>query len=328
MRRIVIVGLGGMGRVHLANWKELADRATIVAAVGKGPVDEECAASKGLDFHTSLAEAMAAHPEADTVDISTPSFLHRQMVEEALRLGLDVICEKPLALDPEDARDMLALSHSLGRKLLVAMVCRYTKEFLALKETLGGGEYGKLEEVSFSRLSETPAWSAGGWLHDRSKSGLVPFDLMVHDIDMMLALLGTDIVSRSVVRSGRNHYHLTCRFRSGTTALVESGWIDAAIPFQAIWRATFEKAVLVNDGSRLTLYRREGEAEDLTPDYPVVIATGINVPPTGWYYEELKALCAMLEGEAPCTVSDAELITALELAKSIDSCLDGQSAEQ
>ena len=151
---------------------------------------------------------------------------------------------------------------------------------------------------------------------------------MVHDIDMMLALLGTDIVSRSVVRSGRNHYHLTCRFRSGTTALVESGWIDAAIPFQAIWRATFEKAVLVNDGSRLTLYRREGEAEDLTPDYPVVIATGINVPPTGWYYEELKALCAMLEGEVPCTVSDAELITALELAKSIDSCLDGQSAEQ
>ena len=72
MRRIVLVGLGGMGRVHLANWKELADRATIVAAVGKGPVDEECAASKGLDFHTSLAEAMAAHPEADTVDITTP----------------------------------------------------------------------------------------------------------------------------------------------------------------------------------------------------------------------------------------------------------------
>ena len=328
MRRIVLVGLGGMGRVHLANWKELADSATIVAAVGKGPVDEECAASNGLDFHTSIAEAIGSHPEADTVDITTPSFLHRQMVEEALRLGCDVICEKPLALDPEDARGMLSLAHSLGHKLFVAMVCRYTKEFLILKEALDSGSYGRLEEVSFSRLSEAPAWSAGGWLHDRTKSGLVPFDLMVHDIDMMLALLGTDIVSRSVVRSGRNHYHLTCRFRSGTTALVESGWIDAAIPFQAVWRATFEEAVLVNDGSRLTLYRREGKGEDLTPHYPVVISTGINVPPTGWYYEELKALCAMLEGEVPCTVSDAELITALELAKTIDSCLDGQSPEQ
>ena len=319
MRRIVLVGLGGMGRVHLANWKELADRATIVAAVGKGPVDEECAASKGLDFHTSLAEAIAAHPGADTVDITTPSFLHRQMVEEALRLGLDVICEKPLALDPEDAREMLALSHSLGRKLLVAMVCRYTKEFALLKQAVEGGAYGRLKEVRFTRLSEKPAWSEGAWLLDRDRSGLVPFDLMIHDIDMMVALLGVSVELLWSAEGGGNHHHAAFRDADGSLVLIESGWLDACIPFEATWRAVFEHAVIVNSSSGVVLYPEGGVAKVLPVEYPVVVSTGINVPPTGWYYEELRSIVDTLEGRCDPASCPDEVVHALRLAEAVGS---------
>lgn len=314
MKRILLVGLGGMGKVHFANYSHLKTQCTVIAAVGKGKADEKFARDNGLPFFPSIESAVEEVDGIDVVDITTPSFLHRENVEEALRCGKDVICEKPLALDPADALSMIESARSRGLRLEVAMVCRYTKEFGILKDLLASGKYGRLEEVSFVRLSQTPQWSAGGWLTDRSKSGLVPFDLMIHDIDMMIALLGAGIKEKSFVKSGHNHYHMACQYKDGPLALIESGWIDACIPFQATWKATFEHAVVENDGVNVSVYSDEGKT-DLTPSYPVVVSTGINVPPTGWYYEELKAILDKLEKDEKSDDNGQSIVSALEIAR-------------
>ena len=193
MRNILLVGLGGMGRVHLANYAYLGDMARVVAVVGKTDADRAFAATHGLDFHDDMEDAVRCHCGIDTIDITTPSWLHRENVLQALALDRDVICEKPLALSSRDAYDMYEEAHRRGRMLIPALVCRYTKEFALLKQAVEGGAYGRLKEVRFTRLSEKPAWSEGAWLLDRDRSGLVPFDLMIHDIDMMVALLGVSV---------------------------------------------------------------------------------------------------------------------------------------
>ena len=106
MRNILLVGLGGMGRVHLANYAYLGDRARVVAAVGKSDADRAFAATHGLDFYSDMEEAIRCHGGIDTIDITTPSWLHRDNVLQALALDCDVICEKPLALSSRDAYDM------------------------------------------------------------------------------------------------------------------------------------------------------------------------------------------------------------------------------
>ena len=209
MRNILLVGLGGMGRVHLANYAYLGDRARVVAAVGKSDADRAFAATHGLDFHDDMEDAVRCHCGIDTIDITTPSWLHRENVLQALALDCDVICEKPLALSSRDAYDMYEEAHRRGRMLIPALVCRYTKEFALLKQAVEGGAYGRLKEVRFTRLSEKPAWSEGAWLLDRDRSGLVPFDLMIHDIDMMVALLGVSVELLWSACGGGNH-HVRC----------------------------------------------------------------------------------------------------------------------
>lgn len=319
MRNILLVGLGGMGRVHLANYAYLGDRARVVAAVGKSDADRAFAATHGLDFYSDMDEAVRCHGGIDTIDITTPSWLHRENVLQALALDRDVICEKPLALSSRDAYDMYEEAHRRGRMLIPALVCRYTKEFALLKQAVEGGAYGRLKEVRFTRLSEKPAWSEGAWLLDRDRSGLVPFDLMIHDIDMMVALLGVSVELLWSACGGGNHHHAAFRDAGGSLVLIESGWLDACIPFEATWRAVFEHAVIVNSPSGVVLYPEGGVAKVLPVEYPVVVSTGINVPPTGWYYEELRSIVDTLEGRCDPASCPDEVVHALRLAEAVGS---------
>jgi len=88
--KIGIVGGGGMGRVHYANWKAVKG-AEVVALCGNSKTAQEW----GVSAYGSIGE-MA--PYVDVVDVCTPTFLHHDQVIEALKLGKDVVCEKPIAL--------------------------------------------------------------------------------------------------------------------------------------------------------------------------------------------------------------------------------------
>ena len=89
--KIGIVGGGGMGRVHWANWKEVAG-AEVVALCENAPNAAATAEEWGVTLCNSITEMAGL---VDVVDICTPTFLHKDMVLEALSQGKDTICEKP-----------------------------------------------------------------------------------------------------------------------------------------------------------------------------------------------------------------------------------------
>lgn len=90
-------------------------------------------------------------------------------------------------------------------------------------------------------------------------------------------------------------------FEDGLTVGAEAAWFNAPIPFTARWRVAFENGVLVNDGTALTAYRFGMEPKVYDTRDEVMISTGINVPPCGWYYNELKHFVECIrEGKSLC----------------------------
>lgn len=321
MRKILLVGLGGMGKVHYINLQSLKEKAVVAAAVGKGEGDRETAASFSLPFYESIGDAVASHPEINLVDITTPSFLHKANVTEALSFSRDVICEKPLALNSADGRRMFAYARETGCRLLAAHVLRYTNEYRVLRRLVDGGEYGRVLDASFSRLSQVPSWAKDGWLFDKSKSGLLPFDLHIHDLDMIIGLFGapsgvSSYARRSPFKDYDEYLHVVYEF-DGFTVKAEAGWLNAAIPFTAVWRIVFENAVAVNTGSEICVYTADGKT--LKPDisYKFTVSTGINIPATGWYYQELESLLDILASSKEAPVKEWEVIKELEILETL-----------
>ena len=314
--RIGIIGGGGMGRVHYANWKAI-EGAEVVALCGKASTAEEW----GVPAFKTIAEMVSA-VELDVVDICTPTFLHHDQVIESLQLGKDVICEKPIALSLADARDMLDTAEKMGKHLYIAQVLQYTKEIQALHKLVESGEYGKVLDATFQRLSACPRWAADGWLFDKKKSGLLPFDLHIHDLDVIVSLFGKPDSFTATTCRGRNKgypEHLRVNYRFGDVNVVgEAAWYNADIPWTARWSVYFENAVVINDGVSMIAYQFDQPPRVFNTKDEVEISTGINVPPCGWYYNELKHFADCIrEGKPTPNVTSEQLLTVMEILEEI-----------
>ena len=316
--KIGIVGGGGMGRVHWANWKEVAG-AEVVALCDNAPNAPETAAEWGVPLFDSIT-AMA--DLVDVVDICTPTFLHHDMVLESLRLGKETICEKPIALSYADAKEMLDTAEETGCHLYIAQVLQFTKEIQALHKLVETEEYGKVLDASFERLSACPRWAVGGWLFDKNKSGLLPFDLHIHDLDVIVSLFGKpkSFVANTVQGRGKTYpEHLRINYDYGDFHVTgEAAWYNADSPWTARWRVYFENAVVINDANGMVAYQFDEPPRVFDTKDDVEISTGINVPPCGWYYNELVHFAQCIrEGKPSPNVSREQLLTVMEILEEV-----------
>jgi predicted dehydrogenase len=264
---------------------------------------------------------MLAEAKPDVVDVCTPSFLHRDMVVEALGGGRPVICEKPLALKSADAKEMYALAEQKGVQLLVGHVLQFYPASKILHSIVKDGRYGKALDATFLRLSACPRWAAGGWLLDKSKSGLLPFDLHIHDLDLVLSLFGKpesyDAVSGGREDAGYEEYYRILYRYPKLNVCCEAAWYNADFPFTASWRVYFEKAVLACEGGKLTAWPLGAPPEEFDIEEKLKIPTGINLPPTGVFYEELSFfLDRIRSGEKELYRRD-EIINLIEILEKI-----------
>lgn len=314
--RIAIVGAGGMGKVHYANYREI-EGCEVVAVCDSAPAAAETAAAWGLPLFKNVTE-MCNAVEIDVVDVCTPTFLHHDMVMESLRCGKDTITEKPIALSYADAKEMLDEAEKQGCLLFVAQVLQFTKEVRYLHEAVESGVYGKPLDACFERLSACPQWAVGGWLFDVNKSGLLPYDLHIHDLDVIVSLFGKpesyEITSchgadKNYPEQFRVNYHF-----GDLNVVGEAAWFNADIPWTARWRVYFENGMMINDGSKLVAYQFGSEPKAFDTKDDVMIATGVNVPPCGWYYNELKHFMECIRDRKPTPyVTRDQLLTVMQI---------------
>jgi predicted dehydrogenase len=298
MLKIGLVGLGGIGQVHLSNYQHLED-CKVAAVCDPSEAGRERARAKGIPAYETLGALLDAEA-VDLVDVCVPSFLHRDCAVQALSQGLPVICEKPLALKGAHARELYDLAERKGVPLFVGHIAQFQPASKTLHALVKDRRFGRPLDAVFLRLSARPHWSGDGWLFDKAKSGLLPFDLHIHDLDLIISLFGKP-ESYEIVSGGRDgigyreYYRFLYRY-PGLNVCAEAAWYNGDIPFTATWRVYFEKAVVWYDGNRLIAYKNEGPPEEFDIEEQIKIPTGINLPPTGTFYEELGIFLSRIRG--------------------------------
>lgn len=287
VKRVAIIGFGFMGRMHYGNWKKMkgakvvalcdANPAAFTAPVTGGNIAGADAATDFgdaaiyNDFDTMLAEA-----KPDVISITLPTPLHVPLTVKALRAGVSVLCEKPMALNTADCNTMLkaAADAPNGAKLMIAHCLRFWPCYVYLKKLVDSKKYGSAVAASFRRYSAPPGWGKGkSWFSDESKSGGVALDLHIHDTDMVNFLFGMPKAVTSTAafgKAGDMQYISTLYDVGGAAVTAEGSWaMTPTMGFEASFIVTFEKAVVILDAKRekpLCVYPAKGEA--FTPQLP------------------------------------------------------------
>ncbi len=222
--RVGIAGTGTMGEVHAAAWRSTG--AELIGCTSGNSVQAEAVAKRyQMRVFSDYAELLDA---VEIVDICTPTPLHKPMVLEAARAGKHVICEKPIALTPEDARTMILACNEAGVRFFVGMVVRFFPQYRLAKELVANGQIGKLAVLRLKRVAYVPQKPAENWYFDATLSGGMVVDLMIHDFDYARWL--ADEVERVYARRSRSakgpaeYVQAIIRFRNGAIGLVEGGW--------------------------------------------------------------------------------------------------------
>ena len=188
--RLGVVGCGGIvSYSHINGIKEEADRLQVTATCDIILERAQHAAEVwGADYVTDDWTTMVG--KVDAVLIALPHDLHHACGMFFMENGVDVLMEKPLAVNEQQCIDLIETSHRLNRLLMVAYPLRYCPEWLKLKELIDSKEYGDLFQVSFwtEQLTRTPE---GYWMN-RAKGlgGGQFFSHGCHYIDLLLWMIG------------------------------------------------------------------------------------------------------------------------------------------
>ncbi len=296
MLRVAVVGLGGIGAVHVINWQTV-EGAKIIGACD---VREECfkkVDELNIPTYTDM-KIMIEELKPDIVDICTPSYLHIENAKLALNMGCNVILEKPVSLHSSEVDGLYALAEKKGLKLMIAHVVRFWDEYVKLREIVKSGEFGKVLNASFVRMGEVPRWSFENWMLDKSKSGFVPFDLHIHDLDFIVYTFGKPLsweVKRTV--QSKSDYMFVSYKYDDFFINCEAAWYDGAYPFQCRFRVQFEKALVEAVGGKVSVYTPDGKIQSF--EETAKAATGINLPSSNAYANELCYFADCVENDKP-----------------------------
>lgn len=242
MLRVALVGVGGISPKHIGPWTAMED-VELVALCDIRP--ERMEKYPNAHHYTDYKE-MIETEKPDILDICLPSYLHAEVSIYAMDHGVHVICEKPIALKAEDVARVYEAARRNNVRFMVAQVLRFQNSYQIVKDAYESGKYGKLLAAHMDRLSIRPTWSWDNWMMDEKRSGLVPFDLHVHDVDFMLYAFGLP-KSHSINRVNRapeQDYIQSIFYYDDFFVTVEAGWFNSKFPFTGSYRFQFEKAII------------------------------------------------------------------------------------
>jgi predicted dehydrogenase len=176
MLKVGVFGVGHLGKFHLNNWKEIPG----VEIVGfydpnDGNANEVIEKYKLKRFH----DADDLLEQIDAADIVAPTDQHFALCEAALKKGRHVFVEKPLAQTMDEAHALVKLVKESNVKLQVGHVERFNPAFLAVKDLKLNPMF-----IEVHRLAQ---------FNPRGTEVSVILDLMIHDIDIILSIVKSDV---------------------------------------------------------------------------------------------------------------------------------------
>lgn len=189
--KIGVIGTGNISQFHLKSYA--ADpRVEIYALCDLNRERAEKAAKEyGVPAERVFTDVhdLVALPEVDAVSVCTWNNGHAPCTIAALKAGKHVLCEKPMAMNADEAKAMKKAADEAGKLLQIGFVRRYGNDCATTKDFLEADYFGDIyyAKTTYLRRNGNP----GGWFGDKSRSGGGPLiDLGVHVIDLVRYLMG------------------------------------------------------------------------------------------------------------------------------------------
>ncbi len=167
--RGAIIGCGFIAENgHLPAYRARADAFEIVAIADTNAARRDRASriAPGVSVHEDPASMLASTPDLDFVDVCVPPSEHARFAHAALDRGLHVLCEKPLATSPEDARAMLEHAVRARRVLFPCHNYKHAPVIRAVRRALDSGVIGKVNLVTLHTFRNTHARGVAEWRPD------------------------------------------------------------------------------------------------------------------------------------------------------------------
>jgi len=175
--RVAVVGAGEFGRNHARVYRELAD----AELVGIVDPNAERAAQIAAEFSTTVfadIESLAGH--VDAASMAVPTVEHARVGCRLMELGIDVLVEKPMAASLEEADALLATAKHAGRILQVGHLERFNPAIVAVMSVINNPLYFEVHRL--------------GVFTPRSLDIDVVYDVMIHDLDILLAIVDAPVI--------------------------------------------------------------------------------------------------------------------------------------
>jgi len=311
--KIGIIGAGTMGGMHADCYSEIPNAEVVAIA------DSRVEAAKGVaDKYSARAFAsgdeIIAMEDVDIVDICLPTPYHKENILKVAAAGKHVFCEKPIARNMDDGREIIAACKEAGVRFMVGHVLRYFHEFVAAKKLIESGAVGKPAMVRATRAAGHPqGWS--NWYANLQMAGGVVLDLMIHDFDFLRWCFGEveRVYAKGLAYSGivgADYALVTIRFKSGTIAHVEGSWAHPP--------GFFVKLEVAGDGGLFEFDSRTASPLQVAMKAAKDTGGGVEVPQNpvneSPYTMELRHFIQSVEEDREPEVTGEDALSALEIA--------------
>ncbi len=220
--RAGVIGLGMMGRNHVRVWDEAIEGVDLVAVADPDPAAVRAATAGRQARGFEDVERMFAEEELDLVSIVAPTSLHLPVALAALRAGVNVLVEKPIAATRDEAVEMIQASRDAGRMLTVGHIERFNPAIRELRRRLEANELGRVFQINATRLGPFPA---------RIRDVGVVVDLAPHDLDIMRYLVGSEPIRIYAETERRIHtehedlFNGMIKFANGVVGVLDINWL-------------------------------------------------------------------------------------------------------
>jgi predicted dehydrogenase len=184
MVRVGVIGVGYLGRFHALIYSRMAD----VKLVGVVDADPQRAAEVAAEAGcVAFADTTALADAVDAVSVVVPTTAHLEVAAPVLRRGIHMLMEKPIAATVEEGAELVRLAEAAGAILQIGHLERFNAGIMALAQRITAPRYIEAQRM-------------GGFV-ERATDVDVVSDLMIHDIDIILSLVASEIRNITAVGS-------------------------------------------------------------------------------------------------------------------------------
>ncbi len=293
--KVGVIGVGHLGKIHTRVYANLPD-VELVGISDADPKKEKIAKKFKTQFFRNYQDLIG---QVDAVSVAVPTSLHYVIAKDTLNAGIHTLIEKPITNSLEQADELLAIAKKKNLSCQVGHIERYNAGFRAVKEIAE-----KLRFIEVHRL---------GPFTGRINDCGVVLDLMIHDLDIILGLLGSkitylDVVGINVLTPFEDIANVRLRFENGCVCNITASRLTPK---------SQRKIRIFQESAYISLDYEKQSAQIFTRESGKIKHKSVNIKKEEPLTKELQAFVDSITSGSGLGNPDIEARNALELALKI-----------